>query len=119
MANLATVTSADRQKVATLTKAIASLTDQLAEKDMWAKSKESEIKCLLGGRAPNAPIVTAAPAGAYVRNSTRPRMTVTVGHMDTRLDLPTQVPTSPRNILDTRMKPRRTTSWELTIGGFL
>jgi hypothetical protein len=34
MANLATVTSADRETVATLTKAIATFTEQLKAKDM-------------------------------------------------------------------------------------
>jgi hypothetical protein len=67
MANLATTTSAYRAPVATLTKAIATLTDQLAEKYIWAKSKEAEIKHLLGGRAPHVAVVTAGPAGAYVR----------------------------------------------------
>jgi hypothetical protein len=69
MANLATANSDDGETVSTLTKVIATLTDQLTEKYMWAKSKEAELKPLLGGCAPNAPIVTAAPAGAYVRKS--------------------------------------------------
>jgi hypothetical protein len=34
-------TSADRETVATTTKAIATLTDQLATNFIWAKSKES------------------------------------------------------------------------------
>jgi hypothetical protein len=38
MANLTTDTSADRETVATLTKAIATLTEQLKAKDIWAKS---------------------------------------------------------------------------------
>jgi hypothetical protein len=38
MANLVTETSADRETLATLTKAIATLTDQLAAKYPWAKS---------------------------------------------------------------------------------
>jgi hypothetical protein len=37
MANLATTTSTDSERVATLTKAIATLTDKLAEKDVWVK----------------------------------------------------------------------------------
>jgi hypothetical protein len=41
MANLATVTSADHEKVATLTKSIATLTDQLKAKDIWSKSHEA------------------------------------------------------------------------------
>jgi hypothetical protein len=49
MGNLATVTSADREIVATLTKAIATLTEQLKAKYSWAKSEEDELKRLLGG----------------------------------------------------------------------
>jgi hypothetical protein len=64
-----TATSTDRETVVTLTKAIATVTDQLAEKDIWTKSKEAEIKLFLGGRAPNAAIVPAGPAGAYIRKS--------------------------------------------------
>jgi hypothetical protein len=37
MANLATATSADRETVSILTKAIASITDKLASKDKWVK----------------------------------------------------------------------------------
>jgi hypothetical protein len=69
MDKFATATSADRETAATLTKEIATLTDQLAAKDIWAKSKEDELKRLLGGRAPTAPIVTAAPGGSYVIKS--------------------------------------------------
>jgi hypothetical protein len=52
MANLATATSTDRETVATLTKEITTLTDKLAAKDMWAKSKEAQIKGFLDGSAP-------------------------------------------------------------------
>jgi hypothetical protein len=69
MANSATVTYADRETVATLTKAIVTLTDQLTETYIWAKSKEAEIKRLLVGCAPNAPIVTTGPAVAYISKS--------------------------------------------------
>jgi hypothetical protein len=69
VANLATATSADRGTVSTLTKVIATLTDQLVAKYIWAKSKEAELKRLLGGCAPNAPIVTDVPVGAYIRKS--------------------------------------------------
>jgi hypothetical protein len=41
IANLATVTSADRETVATLTRAIETLTDQLKAKDIWAKPQEA------------------------------------------------------------------------------
>jgi hypothetical protein len=44
MANLSTATYDDREKVSTLTKVISILTDQLAAKDMWSKSKVAEIK---------------------------------------------------------------------------
>jgi hypothetical protein len=69
MSNLATTTSADRETVTTLTKAISTLTDQLAAKNIWAKSKEAEIKRLLGGRAQNVAVVTDVPDGAYARKS--------------------------------------------------
>jgi hypothetical protein len=39
MANLATITSADRETVVTLTKEIATITDQLAAKDIWPNPK--------------------------------------------------------------------------------
>jgi hypothetical protein len=48
MANLATATSADRETVATLTRSIATLTDQLKANDIWAKLQEAEVRCLLG-----------------------------------------------------------------------
>jgi hypothetical protein len=69
MANLATIISADHEMVATLNKKIATLTDQLAANDILAKSKEVEIKSLLGLRAPNVAVVTAGPTCAYVRMS--------------------------------------------------
>jgi hypothetical protein len=50
MANLATATatSVDLETVATLTRAIASLTDQLKAKDIWAKSHEAEVAAAPG-----------------------------------------------------------------------
>jgi hypothetical protein len=39
MANLATASSADRETFTTLTRAIATLADQLKAKDTWAKSQ--------------------------------------------------------------------------------
>jgi hypothetical protein len=58
MANLATATSADRETVATLTKSISTLTDQLKAKDIWDKSHEAELKCLLGTQGNATPIVS-------------------------------------------------------------
>jgi hypothetical protein len=69
MANLATVTSADLDTLATLTKAIATLTDQLKSKDIWAKSQESELKRLLGAQGDATPIVSTGKSNAYVRKS--------------------------------------------------
>jgi hypothetical protein len=66
MANLATANSVEREKVSTLTKAIATLREQLKAKYMWAKSQEDELKLLLGGCATTAPIDTAAPGAAYI-----------------------------------------------------
>jgi hypothetical protein len=69
MANLVTAASADHETVATLIKAIATLTEQLKAKDIWAKSQEAELKRLLGGHATAAPIVPTTPGAAYVRKS--------------------------------------------------
>jgi hypothetical protein len=67
MTNFTTTTSADRETVATLTKAIATLKEQLKEKDFWAKSHEAELKHLLGGHASAAPTVPTTPSASYVR----------------------------------------------------
>jgi hypothetical protein len=69
MANLATATSADRETVATLTKAIAALTEQLKAKDIWAKSQEAELKCLLGAQGITTPITASGPTNTYLRKS--------------------------------------------------
>jgi hypothetical protein len=70
MASLVTATSADRKTVATLTRAIETLTDQLKAKDTWAKSQEAEVRRLLGGQVNTRPTATptSIPA-AYVRKS--------------------------------------------------
>jgi hypothetical protein len=44
IANLSTTTSADRETVATLTREIATLADQLKAKDIWSKSQEAEVR---------------------------------------------------------------------------
>jgi hypothetical protein len=69
MANLATVTSADRETVAIFNRSIATLTDQLKAKDIWDKSQEAEVRRLLGihGNAP--PPVEPGPTNTYVRKS--------------------------------------------------
>jgi hypothetical protein len=72
MANLATATSADRETVATLTRAIATLMDQLKAKDTREKSQEAEVRRLLGGQVHARP--AAAPTSTpttYVRKSYR------------------------------------------------
>jgi hypothetical protein len=69
MANLATATSADRETVETLTKAIATLTEKLKAKDIWAKSQEAELKCLLGAQGFARPISASGPTNAYVKKS--------------------------------------------------
>jgi hypothetical protein len=53
--------------VATLTKAIATLTEKLKAKDIWAKSQEAELKRVLGAHANATPILPTAPSTAYVR----------------------------------------------------
>jgi uncharacterized protein len=67
MANLATATSADRETVATLTRAIATLTDQLKAKDIWAKSQEAEVRRLLGVQGNTRPAAAAGTPTTYVR----------------------------------------------------
>jgi hypothetical protein len=47
LVNLATVTAADREPVVGLTKTIAALTVQLADRDAWSKSQNDEIKRLI------------------------------------------------------------------------
>jgi hypothetical protein len=69
MANLATATSADRETVATLTRAIATLTYELKAKDIWAKSQEAEVRHLLGVQGNTRPAATAGTTTAYVRKS--------------------------------------------------
>jgi endonuclease V-like protein UPF0215 family len=44
IANLVIATSTDRETIVVLIKTIATLTDQLAAKDIWGKSQEAEIK---------------------------------------------------------------------------
>jgi hypothetical protein len=69
MANLATATSADRETVATLTRAIATLTDQLKAKDIWSKSQEAEVRCLLGTHGNARPPDEPGSTNTYVRKS--------------------------------------------------
>jgi hypothetical protein len=69
VANLATATSADHETVATLTKSIANITEQLKSKDIWAKSQEDELKSLLGAQCNVTPIASAGTTNAYVRKS--------------------------------------------------
>jgi hypothetical protein len=69
MANLATVTSTDRETVATLTKAIATLAEQLKAKDIWSNSQEAELKRLLGAQGNATPIASTGPTNSYVRKS--------------------------------------------------
>jgi hypothetical protein len=69
MANLATVTSADRETVATLTRAISTLTYQFKAKDIWAKSQEAEVRHVLGTQGNAQPAAAAGPTNAYVRKS--------------------------------------------------
>jgi hypothetical protein len=69
MDTLATATSTDRETVATLIKSIATLTEQLKAKDIWAKSQEAELKRLLGAQGNATPIASAGLTNAYVRKS--------------------------------------------------
>jgi hypothetical protein len=55
--------------VATLTKSIATLTEQLKAKDRLAKSQEAELKRLVGAQANTTPFVPTAPSTAYMRKS--------------------------------------------------
>jgi hypothetical protein len=69
MANLSTATSADRETVATLTRAIATLTDQLKAKNIWAKSQEAEVRRLLSTHGNPRPPVVHGSTNTYVRKS--------------------------------------------------
>jgi hypothetical protein len=69
MANLATATSADRKTVATLTRAIATLTDQMKAKDICAKSQEAEVRRLLGVQGNTRPAAAAGTPTTYVIKS--------------------------------------------------
>jgi hypothetical protein len=71
MSNLATatVTSADRETVATLTRAIETMTDQLKAKDILSKSQEAELRRLLGAQGNARPTTTVGSTNAYVRKS--------------------------------------------------
>jgi hypothetical protein len=71
MANLATATSADRETAATLTRAIATLTDQMKAKEIWAKSQEAEVRRLLGVHGNTRPAAAASTPTTYVRKSYR------------------------------------------------
>jgi hypothetical protein len=71
MANLAPATFADRETVATLTRAIATLTDQLKAKYIWAKSQEDEVRRLLGVQGNTRPAAAASTPTTYVRKSYR------------------------------------------------
>jgi hypothetical protein len=108
MANLATATSADREAVSTLTKAIATLTDQLKSKDIWAKSQEAELKRLLGAQGNVTHIVSNGKSNAYVRKSYKTKMTTSVGHMVMRLYWLKNVQTVPIRTHATSMVPPRT-----------
>jgi hypothetical protein len=52
-----------------LTKSIATLTEQLKEKYIWAKSQEAELKRLLGAQANATPIVPTTPSASYERKT--------------------------------------------------
>jgi hypothetical protein len=71
MANLATATSAERERVATLTRAIATLTDQLKAKAIWAKSQEAEVRRLLGVQGNTSPAAATRTPTTYVTKSYR------------------------------------------------
>jgi hypothetical protein len=71
MANLAIATSADREIVATLTRSIATLTDKLKDKDIWAKSQEADVRRLLGVPGHARPAAATSTPTTYVRKSYR------------------------------------------------
>jgi hypothetical protein len=71
MATLATATSADRETVTTLTRAIATLTDQMKAKYTWAKSQEAEVRRLLGVQGHIRPAAATSAPTTYVRKSYR------------------------------------------------
>jgi hypothetical protein len=98
MANLATATSADHETVATLTRAIATLTDQLKAKDIWTKSQEAEVRRLLGVQGNTRPAAATSTPTTYVRKSYR---TNNDNYCWSRA---------------TRITQSKLTSWEVTLG---
>jgi hypothetical protein len=48
---------------------IATLTDQLKAKDIWAKSQEAEVRRLLGVQGNTSPAAAADNPTTYVRKS--------------------------------------------------
>jgi hypothetical protein len=69
VANLATATSADHETVATFTRAIKTLTDQLKAKDIWAKSQEAEVRRLLDTQGNARPAAAPGLTNTFVRKS--------------------------------------------------
>jgi hypothetical protein len=65
------VTYDDLETVATLIRSIATLTDQLEAKDIWAKSQEAKAKRLLGVQGNTRPSAAASTPTTYVRKSYR------------------------------------------------
>jgi hypothetical protein len=118
MANLATVTSSDREKVATLNKEIATLTEQLKAKDIWAKSQEAELKRLLGGHVSATSIVPTAPSTSYVRKSYKTKNDNYCWSHGYQVGLGwlIQVQIAPRSQKTTGIHPPRTISWEVILG---
>jgi hypothetical protein len=87
MANLATATSADREKAATLTRAIATLTDQLKAKDTWRNLKRLRLEGYWEGKAMQGqPPLQQARQQPKSENPTEPTMITTAGHMVIKLD---------------------------------
>jgi hypothetical protein len=69
MAILATATYDDRETVATLPRAIATITGQLKAKYIWAKSQGGEVRQLLSTHGIARPPAAPGPTNTYVRKS--------------------------------------------------
>jgi hypothetical protein len=52
-----------------LTKAIATLTEKLKAKYIWAKSQKAELKRMLGSQGNVPPTAADGPTNAYIRKS--------------------------------------------------
>jgi hypothetical protein len=116
MANLATATSADHETIATLKRAIATLTDQLKDKDIWAKSQEAEVRRLLGVQGNTRPAAAASTPTIYVRKSYRTNNDNYCWSHGYQVGLNHTSANCTKKSRATRITQAKLTSWAATLG---